>query len=637
MALQKVLSYTKGLEDPEHPLMGPTIKGLYLFGLWQTGTKFRTISYNCVHCSTVIFVISQIMDLYGVRHDLNLVLNNMSLTVLSVICVTKRFSFVSHQKKWRELVNQISKTELNQIEEQDKITMKLIKQYTKYTRVVTYLFWVLVFFTNLLLILSPFFKFMSKAYRADVISGKEPLPQILFSWFPFENKKMPGYFAGILVHVIMGCQGSGVIAVFDMNAVAVMSYLKGQTIILREKCSRIFEAESSRDVMSNIRKCHQLHNVLVKEKLQHRKNYGCFNTPLDWCPNCFYTVGTPMKSQSSLEDQDNPLLGPNLWALQKWRIWQPNYSGFSCNTIHVLGVLLVISQYVELWFIRSDLEQALRNLSVTMLSSICMVKAISFICWQKQWKEVIDYVSNLEKQQLEKNDEAARAVIKEYTKYSRMVTYLYWCLVTVTLVIFILTPLFGFVSSTEYRYLIRNGSAPYPELLSFWLPFDRTRGFGYWFSFVEHSWICSYCGGILAHYDSNAVAIMTFFAGQLKLLSINCSRLFDGDEVISYPKAVKRIRECHFHHVYLVKFSSIFNSLLSPVMFLYVITCSLVICACAMQMTTGNTKNMQRIWIAQFLMALIAQLFLFCWHSNEVLYTVRNLLYLPPKMIIHEL
>nr|ARO70245.1 Odorant Receptor 33 [Dendrolimus punctatus] len=29
---------------------------------------------------------------------------------------------------------------------------------------------------------------------------------------------------------------------------------------------------------------------------------------------------------------------------------------------------------------------------------------------------------------------------------------------------------------------------------------------------------------------------------------------------------------------------------------------------------------MQRLWIAEYLMALITQLFLYCWHSNNVLF-----------------
>lgn len=41
-----------------------------------------------------------------------------------------------------------------------------------------------------------------------------------------------------------------------------------------------------------------------------------------------------------------------------------------------------------------------------------------------------------------------------------------------------------------------------------------------------------------------------------------------------------------------------------------------------------GTGNMQRIWIAEYLMALIAQLFLYCWHSNDVLYMVSEHFYL---------
>lgn len=255
----------------------------------------------------------------------------------------------------------------------------------------------------------------------------------------------------------------------------------------------------------------------------------------------------------SLEDPEHPLLGPTLWGLRKWRVWQPNSSSFFINTIHVIGTMFVISQYIELWLIRSDLELALRNLSVTMLSSICVVKAISFIRWQKQWQDIIKYVSNLEKRQREKNDEISNTIIKEYTKYSRTVTYLYWCLVTATVITVVLAPCARFLSSQEYRVAIRNGTAPYPEIFSSWFPFDRTRGFGYWLSILEHCGICVYGGGVVANYDSNAIVLMSFFAAQLKLLSVNCARLFDDDEVMSYDEAVKRIRECHSHHVSLIK------------------------------------------------------------------------------------
>ncbi|KAL0868348.1 hypothetical protein ABMA27_007867 [Loxostege sticticalis] len=324
---------------------------------------------------------------------------------------------------------------------------------------------------------------------------------------------------------------------------------------------------------------------------------------------------------SSLEHEDNPLLSPTLWGLQKWGMWQPKNgpSPKISNAIHFAAILFVISQYVELWLIRSDLNLALRNLSVTMLSTVCVFKASTFVAWQKYWRNVIENVSKLEKRQLSKKDKMTNTIIDEYTKYSRRVTYFYWTLVTATVLTVIVAPLVGFLSSAETRQRIRNGYDSYPEIMSSWVPFDRSRGLGYWVSVLEHILICFYGGGIVATYDSNAVVLMTFFAGQLKLLSVNCSRLFEGEEEITYEEEIKKIRECHYHHLLLIKYSKILNGLLSPVMFLYVIICSLMICASAIQITTDGTTTMQRIWIAEYLLALIAQLFLYCWHSNEVL------------------
>ncbi|KAJ0172114.1 hypothetical protein K1T71_012087 [Dendrolimus kikuchii] len=323
-----------------------------------------------------------------------------------------------------------------------------------------------------------------------------------------------------------------------------------------------------------------------------------------------------MKFLSQLEDPYNPLLGPTLKGLQIWGLWKPKWTH---NLIHLSAFIFVIMQYIELWIIRSNLELALRNLSVTMLSTVCVVKASTFVFWQKPWAEVIQYVTGLEKNQISKKDQNTNSIIAEYTKYSRKVTYFYWGLVAATVVTVILAPLFSFMAGSN-RTLIRNGSMSYSEIMSSWMPFNRTRGIGYWSTAIVHVLICFYGGGVVANFDSNVIVLMFFFVGQLKLISFNCSRLFGDGEAISYKAALRRIRECHQHHVDLVKFSAILNSLLSPVMFLYVIICSLMICASALQLTTECTSNMQRLWIAEYLMALIAQLFLYCWHSNDVLF-----------------
>ncbi|XP_073959105.1 uncharacterized protein isoform X2 [Choristoneura fumiferana] len=297
------------------------------------------------------------------------------------------------------------------------------------------------------------------------------------------------------------------------------------------------------------------------------------------------------KYVSRLEDPNHPLLGPTLWGLQSWGMWQPN-SGLShiiYNLFHLALILFVLSQYIELWLIRADREAALRNLSVTMLSSICAVKAVTFVFWQKHWGDVINFVSTLEKSQLKKKDKTTQDIIEGYTKYSRSVTYFYWCLVTATVFTVIFAPLGEYLSSAEKHEQMRNGSIPYPDMMSSWFPFEKTRGIGYWVVFVEHSLIVFYGGGIVASYDANAVVLMSFFCGQLELLSANCKELFDnGSGLVNYSDTMNRIKMYHNHHLSLIKYSKILNSLLSPVLFLYVIICSLMICASATLLTTSE-------------------------------------------------
>nr|ARO70254.1 Odorant Receptor 42 [Dendrolimus punctatus] len=313
-----------------------------------------------------------------------------------------------------------------------------------------------------------------------------------------------------------------------------------------------------------------------------------------------------MKFLSRFEDPNNRLLGPTLNGLQTWGLWKPKWKH---KLFHLLAFIVVIMEYIELWIIRSNLELALRNFSFTMLCTVSVFKATTFVLWQKPWAEIIEYVTGLEKNQISKKDKKTNAIIAEYTKYSRRVTYFYWGLVAVTVFIVILRPLFSFMGISN-RTLIRNGSVPYPEIISSWMPFNRTRGTGYWFTAIVHVLFCFYGGGVVAMFDSNVMVLMSFFVGQLKLLSWNCSRLFGDGEGISYKAALRRIKECHQHHVDLVKyvvfsslkacigylffliylflfrFSAILNSLLSPVMFLYVIICSLMFCASAVQLTT---------------------------------------------------
>ncbi|CAG4959517.1 unnamed protein product [Colias eurytheme] len=269
MIVNKILNITKGLESTKHPLLGPNLRGLYLFGLWQKGNKIRNFFFNIFHAMSFIFVLTQFYALYQMKDDIMQVILNFSLTAVSLVSISKNFRTIFYQTKWNQLFDNIANEERKEIAKGDKTVLKYMRDYTVYSRIVTYLYWSTAIVTYFVLLVSPFFKYAAEpVYRELVSNGTEPYPQILCSWFPFDNTVMPGYIYGIICHVIVTTQGAGVIAVFDMNAVTIMTFLKGQVQILGYKCENIFDTRKALDkkeVFGNIKECYRLHSFISEQ------------------------------------------------------------------------------------------------------------------------------------------------------------------------------------------------------------------------------------------------------------------------------------------------------------------------------------------------------------------------------------
>nr|AST36251.1 putative odorant receptor OR10 [Hedya nubiferana] len=321
-----------------------------------------------------------------------------------------------------------------------------------------------------------------------------------------------------------------------------------------------------------------------------------------------------------LEDPKHPLLGPNLKGLYVYGLWQSG-SKFrnSCyNFIHFCAFLFVISQLIELWVIRRNLLEALHNLSLTALGMVCIFKAVSYVIWQSDWKELVEGISAEEITQKDKLNDTCAKLKQNYTNYARIVTYLYWNVVVSTNVTMVSAPFLKYATTSEYREQISNGTEPLPQIFSSWFPFDKTTMPGYSVAIFVHILINIHGGGVIALYDSNAVAVMVFIKGQLAILREKCQNLFDDYGELDRQITLDRIKECHRHHNFILRHSTLFNSLLSPVMFLYVLVCSGMICCSVVQFTSDEATAAQKIWVLQYTTALVSQLFLYCWHSNEV-------------------
>nr|AJF23797.1 olfactory receptor OR29 [Planotortrix octo] len=324
----------------------------------------------------------------------------------------------------------------------------------------------------------------------------------------------------------------------------------------------------------------------------------------------------------SLEDPNRPLFGPNYWLLNKIGLILPDntWNRIYYVLIHEIVAFFVFTQYMELYVIRSNQELVLSNLKISMLSIVCVAKSNTFVIWQNNWRQVIDYITKADIFERDNQDKAKGKIINSYTKYCRRVTYFYWVLVFTTFITVITTPLLIWYSSYDFREGYKNGTEAFPHIFSSWMPIDKENSPGSWITVIWHTALCAYGATIMAAYDTSIMVILVYFGGKLDLLRIRCKEMLGViEEAISDKEAEAAVSQLHGIHVLLLKHSRMFNSVLSPVMFVYVVMCSLMICASAFQLTSA-TNSTQKILTAEYLIFGIAQLFMFCWHSNDVIH-----------------
>nr|QIJ45813.1 olfactory receptor [Glyphodes pyloalis] len=321
------------------------------------------------------------------------------------------------------------------------------------------------------------------------------------------------------------------------------------------------------------------------------------------------------------EDPMNPLLGPNIKMLNLFGVWQPpgtKLRNTLYNAFYFSTISFVLAQFTDLYFQLNNFNKALNNLSLTSISVICSTKWLTYILHQSQWQKLVAAISEEELSQLKKQDPKVIKKMAEYKLYARVVSYMYWLLVLLTNVTLIMTPLLKLYISTTLRENIKNGLEEYPQIISCWFPFDCNSMPGYVYSCVIEILMAIQGSGVIAGHDANAITIMTFIKGQMQILKEKCVLIFDTKENEGRSEFLSRVKECHRHHNFLLQQSKLFNSLLSPVMFVYILICSMALCCSVVQFFSKEATADQKLWAVEYTAAQIAQLFLFCWHGNEV-------------------
>ncbi|CAH0403311.1 unnamed protein product [Chilo suppressalis] len=336
-----------------------------------------------------------------------------------------------------------------------------------------------------------------------------------------------------------------------------------------------------------------------------------------------------------LEDKNRPLIGPNVKALKFWGILLPKnlYTRYLCILMYLLVVIFVGTEYVDIWFVKADLNLLLNNMKITMLATMSVVKVSTFYRWQQHWLDILNYVTRADLTQRKTNDVNKIEMINKFTTYSRKITYAYWSLVYTTVIFVVGYPIFKYVFFSSYRQNVLNGCEPFFEIVSSWVPFDKSTIWGYILASIYQAYSSIVGGGWITSFDSNAMVIMVFFRAELELLRIDCANIFGTEKAqVSDEVAMVRLKECQRRHAEVMKYIHLFDECLSPVMLCYTIICSVMLCVTAYQITT-EPSFVQRLVFTEYLVFCVTQLFIYCWHSNDVLYASRDLSLAPYESI----
>nr|QIJ45800.1 olfactory receptor [Glyphodes pyloalis] len=310
------------------------------------------------------------------------------------------------------------------------------------------------------------------------------------------------------------------------------------------------------------------------------------------------------KLLSLLEDPRYPSVGPHLRLLGLTGIWQPKKTKIK-QCIFYITVGFFFSQYVKCVIkfhpvpLKLILQYAPFHLGV--------VKACFFQKDFKKWKSIIDYVSDVECKEIAgRNDEKLR-IITEYIKRSRKITYFFWALA-------FFSNFAIFSEPYQKNQAGTNGTGVYLKVLDGYTPFSDEPP-GYYFSMLVQTVLGHMMSVYVVGWDTLVLTIMIFLKGQLRIMRLNYANIIDVKDA---DKSRNNIMKCHRFHVTFVKYQKLFNSLISPAMFVYLILVSVNLGVCIIEIAQLQDDLKTLISSCLFVVACLIQLLLFFWHSNEV-------------------
>nr|ARO70223.1 Odorant Receptor 11 [Dendrolimus punctatus] len=249
--------------------------------LYEVPCSLHWLAKISIACFLGTYIL-QLIALVMAKDDSERLFECFSVISFCGMGILKLVSFRYSNKHWNFLLNQVSKLENEQInddedsigieyesdeeEENTVIFKRHIKEYTakfnKTSSILSKIYW----FTAFVFVVSPFVEYSLKRLRGfkDI-----DLPHVLPGWSPLDLNFV-GYLLTVVCEIVAAIYCVFVHVAFDLTAVGIMTFSCGQYSLLRNYSELIggrsmkLNICKKRDIRAHfrIKKCHRIHILL---------------------------------------------------------------------------------------------------------------------------------------------------------------------------------------------------------------------------------------------------------------------------------------------------------------------------------------------------------------------------------------
>ncbi|THK32893.1 odorant receptor 67a [Diachasma alloeum] len=316
------------------------------------------------------------------------------------------------------------------------------------------------------------------------------------------------------------------------------------------------------------------------------------------------------------------ILSLNFFVLQIMGFWRPPhwssplkiiiYNFYSCLMCFVL-YSVTVSQLIEMIRSPGTVDDFINNSRVLLTMMNACAKSLSFITRRVDILRAIDIIAT---PPCSPRSAAEAAIQEKYDRSIRTNSIIYGT--------FIQTSVNTVILQTAME-CIPNRILPFKS----WIPYEINSDLTFWLTYMQQTVATYVTSYVNICYDTIVPGCMVQTCAQLQIFKSRLKDLCEHDcennkhsglQDLEYDDSVdkKLVSNCVEHHLKILKFAELSNSIFTSTIFTQFGISSLVICVSVYDLSKAAPFSPYFVEVILYLMSMMLEIYLFCFYGHNV-------------------